>query len=383
MTAELPCEVAEILDRLHERGYQAYPVGGCVRDRLLGFAPTDYDLCTSALPSQMLDCFSDGEYKVYETGLRHGTLTVVLRGVSCEVTTFRRDGEYTDARHPDQVSFIADLADDLSRRDFTVNAMALDADGGVIDLFGGQADLAAGVIRAVGDPEKRFREDALRILRALRFASRLDFAIEAQTAKALRTCGPLLAHISRERIAVELAGIVMGKAAEKITRDNADVIAFAIPDPAIVPDGLPRDEVIRMAALCLRSPDAVGTLKLSCQLRHDILALIRSRSRPLPRGRAEALYLLYALGPQSALRLCQMRADRSAEYAVRQAEKSGMPYRVSALAVNGNHLLALGVPQTRIGALLDRALRAVMAGAVENRKDNLLAYLTAHMEDIR
>ena len=224
----LPAPVSALLSRLKEAGFSAYVVGGCVRDTLLGLQPNDWDICTSALPDQMRQVFA-AEHTV-ETGLKHGTLTVVLDHVPDEVTTFRVDGNYTDHRHPDTVRFVDDLTEDLARRDFTVNAMAWSPEDGLRDPFGGQQDLPARLIRCVGDPEQRFGEDALRILRALRFAAVYDFAVEQQTSDALRRMAPDLSRVAGERIRVELLKLLCGKAAGRILREYPEVLAEIIPE---------------------------------------------------------------------------------------------------------------------------------------------------------
>ena len=193
---------ALLLDALHAAGYAAYAVGGCVRDSLLGLAPHDWDLCTSARPEQVIALF--GEEKCIPTGLQHGTVTVKQGGKLYETTTFRTEGAYSDGRHPDAVHFVPDVREDLARRDFTINAMAYSAEEGLIDPFGGQADLAAHIVRAVGEPERRFEEDALRILRLYRFAARFGFAIDPATGAAARALGPHLDCVSAERIQEEL-----------------------------------------------------------------------------------------------------------------------------------------------------------------------------------
>lgn len=224
----LPAPVAELLARLKQAGFSAYAVGGCVRDSLLGMEPHDWDICTSALPEQMQEVFSG--YRTVETGLKHGTLTVIADHLPYEVTTFRIDGDYTDHRHPDSVIFVDDLTRDLARRDFTVNAMAWSPDAGLQDPFGGQQDLSAKIIRCVGEPEQRFDEDALRILRALRFAAVYDFEIESSTASALRKMAPDLKRIAGERIREELLRLLCGKAAGRILRAYPEVLAEIIPE---------------------------------------------------------------------------------------------------------------------------------------------------------
>ena len=224
----LPLPVSDLITRLEQAGYSAYAVGGCVRDSLLSLEPHDWDLCTSALPEEMLEVFR-GEH-VAETGLRHGTLTVILNHVPYEITTFRTDGAYTDHRHPDSVSFVRDVAGDLARRDFTVNAMAWSDRTGLVDLFGGQEDLARRVIRCVGVPRERFREDALRILRALRFASVYDFSLDPETEAALRELAPTLENVAAERIREELFKLLCGPGVGRILRAFPDVLSVIIPD---------------------------------------------------------------------------------------------------------------------------------------------------------
>ena len=223
----LPDGAAFVLDRLTRAGYPAYVVGGCVRDAMLGVQPKDWDVCTAATPEEMQRVFAGCH--VVETGLKHGTLTVVVNHVPYEVTTFRVDGAYTDHRHPDEVAFVTDVREDLARRDFTVNAMAWHPDTGLVDAFRGREDLTAGVIRCVGEPEQRFGEDALRILRALRFASVYGFTVEERTARAVHSLKDTLHGVAAERIRVELGKLLRGRGAEAILRDYADVITEVLP----------------------------------------------------------------------------------------------------------------------------------------------------------
>lgn len=195
-----PAPVAACCGTLRRAGHEACPVGGCVRDLLLGRAPGDWDIATSARPEAVTALFE----RTVPTGLKHGTVTVLLGGMALEVTTFRGESGYSDGRHPDRVTFGVGLREDLARRDFTINAMALAPDGSVLDPFGGRADLARRLIRCVGEPERRFTEDALRMLRAVRFAAQLGFSLEARTAAALASCAPLLERVSGERIRAEL-----------------------------------------------------------------------------------------------------------------------------------------------------------------------------------
>ncbi len=253
---------------LENAGYQGYIVGGCVRDALMAKVPHDYDVTTSALPHEVKEVFK--EFKVIETGIKHGTVTVIIEHYPIEITTFRVEGEYLDGRRPNSVSFTTSLREDVARRDFTINAMAMDVHGEVYDFFGGKKDLAAGVIRAVGKPKERFEEDALRIMRGLRFASVTGFEIEDETAKAIEECKSLLERISAERIREELMKLLLGKAVKRVLLDYWDVIAVVIPElapmkgfkqhsrwhiydvhehTAVAVENAPQDEVLRIAAL--------------------------------------------------------------------------------------------------------------------------------------
>lgn len=230
MQIRLPKAVQTIIQTLNDAGFEAYAVGGCVRDALCGREPEDWDITTSALPEQTLTCFSG--QRVIETGIKHGTVALLLDGELYEITTYRIDGSYADGRHPDRVSFVSSLREDLARRDFTVNAMAYHPDEGLIDPFGGQKDLKDSILRCVGEPEKRFTEDALRIMRAIRFASTLGFAVEAETADAVHRLKGQLDRIAKERIMTELQKLLCGQAVEAVLSDYSDVIFTIIPELA-------------------------------------------------------------------------------------------------------------------------------------------------------
>lgn len=223
-----PKAVIRIIRALNDAGYEAYAVGGCVRDALLNKQPNDWDLTTSALPEEIKRVFKNE--RVIETGIKHGTVTVMLGGEGYEITTYRIDGAYTDHRRPDTVHFVNNLKEDLMRRDFTVNAMAAHPEEGVIDLFGGKTDLENGVIRAVGNPEMRFTEDALRILRAVRFASTYDFTIDEETARAAVKLASTLENVSEERIFVELKKLLCGKGVERILLDYPEINFTVLPE---------------------------------------------------------------------------------------------------------------------------------------------------------
>ncbi|MCM1578409.1 MAG: tRNA nucleotidyltransferase, partial [Ruminococcus sp.] len=231
MDINIPENVKKVIERLNEKGYEAFIVGGCVRDSLLGLPPKDYDVTTNALPEEIISCFEEGgEFKVYPTGIKHGTVTVVCGGNNTEVTTYRVDGSYSDHRRPDSVTFSRVLEEDLARRDFTVNAMAYSDERGIIDPYGGQRDLFAHKIRCVGSPDERFEEDALRIMRALRFASALNFRIDRDTSEVIHRKRSLLREISAERISGELTGFVMGDAPAELMMEFDDVFCTVIPE---------------------------------------------------------------------------------------------------------------------------------------------------------
>ena len=273
MKIELDPGAAVLLDTLHGAGYAAYAVGGCVRDRLLGREAHDWDLCTSALPQQVVELF--GVERCIPTGLQHGTVTIKYNGNLYETTTFRTEGSYTDGRHPDEVHFVPGVREDLARRDFTINAMAYNAEEGLIDPFGGQADLQSGLLRAVGVPHQRFTEDALRILRLYRFAARFGFALDPATAQAARELAPHLDCVSVERIEEELSkllsapkpGAYLEPAVLAVVLPELSAQALEAAKPVV--DACPagsNDLPVRWAAL-LYSLGEAGTRKVLKRLR--------------------------------------------------------------------------------------------------------------------
>lgn len=228
MTINIPEEVNFILKKLQDNGFEGYLVGGCVRDSIMGNTPHDWDICTNAKPEQTQACFS--EYSTIDVGKKHGTIGVIMHGGIYEITTYRVDGEYEDNRHPQSVEFTSNIKDDLSRRDFTVNAIAYNESNRLVDPFGGREDITKKLIKCVGNPIDRFGEDSLRILRGMRFASRFGFDIETRTAKAAHDCKSLLHNVANERIREELIGILCGKSVEQILNEYRDVIAEIIPE---------------------------------------------------------------------------------------------------------------------------------------------------------
>ena len=423
---------AALLDALHAAGYAAYAVGGCVRDSLLGRTAHDWDLCTSALPQQVMELF--GAEQCIPTGLQHGTVTIKYGGQLYETTTFRTEGSYTDGRHPDAVQFVPDVREDLARRDFTINAMAYNEAEGLVDPFGGQKDLQNGLLRAVGEPQQRFTEDALRILRLYRFAARFGFALDAATARAARQLAPHLDCISAERIQEELAKLLA--APQPGAYLEPAVLAVVLPEltPAAldaakpVVDACPAGEKnlpVRWAALlgALGETDTRRVLKrLRCSNAciEETAVLVRetagegvcgsfSEDRPLGWDPAAAgsragdgmarfvseekasahpgdIHLRQILGRYGLCtveRLCALCAALHPQNApdcalaaqrARQLEADGVCCRVSQLAVNGRDLMAAGIPA---GPALRRVLEALLDGVIHaeypNEKPALLA----------
>lgn len=226
---EIPPNAARVLAALEDAGYEAYAVGGCVRDALMGRKANDWDICTSALPQQSKDVFDAAGYATFDTGMKHGTVTVHIDHEPFEVTTYRSDGMYSDGRHPDTVEFLPDIEGDLLRRDFTVNAMAYHPRRGLVDITGGREDLQAGVLRCVGDPHKRFAEDGLRIMRALRFSSVLGFSIDQDTARAIHEDKGLLALVAMERVSAEFMKLLCGEGVVDLLLEYEDVVAEFLP----------------------------------------------------------------------------------------------------------------------------------------------------------
>ena len=391
MTARItiPPQVQALLRQLNAAGFSAYAVGGCVRDSLLGCAPQDWDICTSAAPEQTEACFAAD--RTILTGARYGTVTVVRGGVPYEITTFRAESGYADSRHPDRVDFLRELAPDLARRDFTVNAMAADAAGAVTDLFGGQDDLRRGVIRCVGDPAERFAEDALRMLRALRFAARLSFRIDGETAAAIHAARTRLRAVAPERLHKELSGILCGRQAAALLEEFSDVLFELIPELApcqgfrqynphhtrdvwthtlAVVDGVPPEEALRLAALL---HDAGKPATFFFDIPDDLRGMRRMLARlgaPVCRALIQ-LRCADAIGTGTADAAEQTARCEAALSLLAQAEKGCSS--VSTLAVSGRDLLALGMTQgPAIGAVLKRLLDAVLDGSAPNDRASLL-----------
>ena len=435
MTMDMPKNVDTAINLLQSAGFEAYAVGGCVRDSLLGKTPNDWDITTSAKPENMKSVFVD--FRCIDTGIKHGTVTVVIDGEPLEITTFRLDGEYEDNRHPKSVTFTSNLGADLGRRDFTVNAMAYSKKTGTVDLFGGQNDLKNRIIRCVGDPDRRFNEDALRILRALRFASALDFEIEEKTAQCLLKNRALLGNISEERIAKELLKLVCGKGAKRILTDFAPVLFEILPElqpmyknshdnphhcydiyehTLIAVESIDPEPTLRFAMLlhdCGKpavkkfdengvahfyghqrisaeiSAQILARLKVSNKFRDEILFLVSNHDRwELYENTEKMPRYLSKFGLDGVLNLLKvMRADvlaQSPEYRYRldqiaDAEETAKNLAaqkpclsLSELQINGRTLMDIGIPQGRkLGAVLAQLLDEVIDGVTKNTQEAL------------
>ncbi len=427
----VPEQPSRLLEALHREGYEAYVVGGCVRDSLMGKQPHDWDICTSALPEQIEQVFQN--QRIIKTGIKHGTVSVLIDSQPYEITTFRTDGVYSDHRRPDHVCFVSSLREDLSRRDFTINAMAYSAKTGIIDYFRGQEDLQKGLIRCVGDPDRRFSEDGLRLMRALRFAARLSFEIEPETALAINKDRDLLKLISAERIFSELKGLLLGQDAGRMMHRFSDVIFTILPELASMRgyhqpnlcmeydlwqhtcnaiDAAPTDITVRLALLfhdagapqyawdnqirSSRSYSRVSAqiaagcfdlLKADNATKKAVTKLIAAHEELLLPDQDQLRLLVSKMGPDRARQFLQMcRADAAAlglpEDSV-QVEKAASVldcilktescFSIKDLEITGTDLIALGIPAgKRLGKILQSLLNDVLKGSIANEKQVLL-----------
>ena len=354
-----------ILRRLRAAGYEAWYVGGCVRDTLLGRPVHDWDITTSALPEEVTALFA----KTIPTGIRHGTVTVLEDGAKAEVTTYRADGQYLDGRHPAAVTFVRSLPEDLARRDFTVNAMAMDEDGTLVDLYGGRADLAAKLLRCVGDPTRRFEEDALRMLRAVRFAAQLGFTIESETAAAIVRCAPLAERLSAERVSEELQKTLLSPRPELV----GQLAAWGLLRPYGLLEAralawiaaLPAEPTVRFAALKQVYPEAdLSALRLPRRIIQDAAAVSAVER---PRDRLAWKRLIAALGKERG-RLAGVLFGETDQ--VEEILASGECLSLKELAVTGADFPALS--GAAVGAHLQALLEHVLEHPEDNRRETLL-----------
>lgn len=429
----MPEAVRNVLQTLENAGHEAWCVGGCVRDTLLGKTPEDWDVTTNAMPEETMAVFGA---EAFPTGLQHGTVTVRAGGRSIEVTTYRVDGAYHDHRRPDSVTFTRSLEEDLARRDFTVNAMAMDLRGQLKDLFGGQEDLKNGLLRCVGEPDRRFDEDALRLLRGLRFASVLGFSVEEETARSIHRKRDGLRDIAAERIQTELLKLLCGKAAAEVLRQFPDVLGVFWPEilPMVGFDqrnphhrydvwehtlhavaAAPPDAVLRCTMLlhdvgkpaCFAFDDSgvghffghaavsrarahqmLSRLKCATEFRERVVRLVEWHDRLIPPTDRSIRKALRKLGEDDLRRLIAVkRADNLAqavEYRGRQQELDKAEevleqlladdtcFSLKQLAVNGRDMTALGLEGPAVGNALETLLDAVVNGDLPNDREYLL-----------
>ena len=445
MIFDIPSGGSHILKSLTDAGYEAYLVGGCVRDLLRGVPPNDWDICTSARPEETAACFTG--YRVLKTGFRHGTVTVLVDGKPYEVTTYRTEGPYSDSRRPDFVRFVDHLEQDLARRDFTVNAIALSLNGTLRDPFGGADDIRAGLICCVGDPARRFQEDGLRLMRALRFASVLGYSIESSTARAVHDCRAMLDRVAAERIRVELCKLLTGSKAGAVLRQYPDMIWQFWPElkplagmtqnnPWHCWDGWEHtlhaleaasaDTTVRLTVLLhdigkplCKTTDENGVdhfyghpavsaglaetlllrLKFDRAAIRQVVTLAELHDAPLHRDSKSIRRWLNRLGPEMFFQLLEVkRADilghtpekaaaLLAELAKIKAEAEqivaeGQCFALRDLAVNGKDVIAAGAsPGPAVGRILNRLLEQVLNGELPNRREILLEQIESRLFD--
>ena len=393
MYISMPDEVSLAIQQLNAAGYEAYVVGGCVRDFLRGEEPEDWDITTSATPTEMQDVFSDR--RVLETGTPHGTLTVIIGDTPLEITTYRVDGDYSDGRHPDSVHFTRSLAEDLRRRDFTINAMAYHPDIGLVDLYHGQEDLSAKRIRCVGDAEQRFNEDALRILRALRFATTLQFTIEPQTEVALKHLAPTLTRVSRERIMDEFYKMLRDNNAGDVMEKYKDVLSVILPEVSRVTDfslieKMPRMMEARVAALFWHTdcePSEITSmlqqLRFNKRTVNKVGLFLSCRDMPAE-SNYDLLRLLNRISPDLiGIYLTLRNADDRLRERVNKLISENACYKIPILAVDGDDVIAAGIePGPEVGRVLYALLDAVMEEKCPNRKEDLLEWIAKNEKPV-
>lgn len=396
MEIKIPAPAEEILTKLNENGYEAYVVGGCVRDMILGREPGDWDITTSALPEQVKQVFR----RTVDTGIQHGTVTVMMGDEGYEVTTYRIDGEYADGRHPDSVTFTPSLTEDLKRRDFTVNAMAYNGNTGLVDEFGGMEDLDRGIIRCVGEPMDRFSEDALRILRAIRFSAQLGFAIEGRTYEAIRAIAPNMVHVSKERIQAELTKLLLSPHPGHISMVYEIGISPCVSEtfhkvPLLgmpsVPAQVPPVRHMRWAAFLRKCmPDEAVKILKDLKLDNDTINRVRTLIS----------WQDYGLGPDKysiriamsrmepdlfddllEFRMCLSEAGARQDLGhtallVDEIRRAGDCISLKTLAVGGNDIIKAGIrPGREVGLTLARLLEMVLEDPARNTKEYLLQHL--------
>ena len=394
---QYPQYVAEIIDRLEAQGFEAYIVGGSVRDTVMGREPNDYDVATSALPDETLEVFRD--MRTIPTGIKHGTITVISEGHPIEITTFRIDGEYKDSRRPESVSFTTRITEDLSRRDFTVNAMAYNKRRGLVDPFSGIEDISKKSIKAVGDAQKRFSEDALRIMRAFRFSAQLGFDIDAKTLSAAIDLRDDLSQIARERITAEFLKLISSNFPEKplkIMRET-EIMPFIfkgyLPSNELIEAmcRAERSEKIRLAILLSQASDdqkasILSDLRLSTKLSSNILLISKKSAVALSGDDVCARRLIGGSGEllEDVLSAADTlgNLDKEFEKKVRENLLKKPCTQTSELAINGSDLVKLGIRGHAIGETLKKLLDEVIATPSANDK-KILLHIAADLNNIK
>ena len=395
MIIDLPKNVENIIGSLEEHGFEGFAVGGCVRDSLLKKTPKDWDITTDALPVDMKKIFK----KTFDTGIAHGTVTVLMDGVGYELTTYRIDGNYSDGRHPDSVSFSKSLSEDLCRRDFTINAMAYSNKKGIVDLFDGRKDLQNGIIRAVGDAKKRFDEDALRMLRAVRFAAQLGFKIDDDTFEAIKEKAKLLSKVSKERIFVELNKSLCGDFAQNIKMVYTSGLyryigkEFAKLDKSIY-DFYPRKfhnkKHMYWAAFLENIENVEAVKKILFELKSDnatrnnAYLLVKELKNPLPSSDEDIRWSLHRIGADLFCDYIEiLKSDKKNVDILDKIDtienryililKENHAYEISMLDITGKDLMDIGISKgPKIGEVLEFLLKKVIENPLNNEKSSLL-----------
>ena len=395
MIIDLPKNVENIIGSLEEHGFEGFAVGGCVRDSLLKKTPKDWDITTDALPVDMKKIFK----KTFDTGIAHGTVTVLMDGVGYELTTYRIDGNYSDGRHPDSVSFSKSLSEDLCRRDFTINAMAYSHKKGIVDLFDGRKDLQNGIIRAVGDAKKRFDEDALRMLRAVRFAAQLGFKIDDDTFAAIKEKAKLLSNVSKERIFVELNKSLCGDFAQNIKMVYTSGLyryigkEFAKLDESIYdfyPRKFPNKKHMYWAVFLENIENVEAVKKILFELKSDnatrnnTYLLVKELKNPLPSSDEDIRWSLHRIGADLFCDYIEiLKSDKknvdildkidTIENRYSQILKENHAYEISMLDITGKDLMYIGISKgPKIGEVLEFLLKKVIENPLNNEKSSLL-----------
>ena len=395
MIIDLPKNVENIIGSLEEHGFEGFAVGGCVRDSLLKKTPKDWDITTDALPVDMKKIFK----KTFDTGIAHGTVTVLMDGVGYELTTYRIDGNYSDGRHPDSVSFSKSLSEDLCRRDFTINAMAYSNKKGIVDLFDGRKDLQNGIIRAVGDAKKRFDEDALRMLRAVRFAAQLGFKIDDDTFEAIKEKAKLLSKVSKERIFVELNKSLNGDFAQNIKMVYTSGLyryigkEFAKLDENIYnfyPRKFPNKKHMYWAVFLENIENVEAVKKILFELKSDnatrnnTYLLVKELKNPLPSSDEDIRWSLHRIGADLFCDYIEiLKSDKKNVDILDKIDtienryililKENHAYEISMLDITGKDLMDIGISKgPKIGEVLEFLLKKVIENPLNNEKSSLL-----------